>query len=85
MQSSSWGQARQATWQELCLEGEAESAGEGQGERAKVRGRLGQGQQWLVRFSEESPQAGLCPLWLPQGILNLPSPLSQQPGTQVQI
>lgn len=46
----------------LYLEGEAESPGEGQGERVKVRGRLEQGQQWLVSFSEESPQAGLCSL-----------------------
>lgn len=41
MQSSTWGQARQAKWLKLCLEGEVESTAEGQGERVKVRWCLG--------------------------------------------
>lgn len=48
--------------------------------RAKGRGRLGQGQQWLVSFSEESPQAGLCPLLASTG--HSESPLPAQPAAR---
>lgn len=38
MQSSSWGQAQQAKQLKLCLEGQAESKAEGQGEELAGRG-----------------------------------------------